>query len=77
MKAGDGEYTSSRKDIVAYARKHYKWTPDADKKFRADILLWSKETRKAAAEKEKKVEKEKVEKEKKPKKKAAAEEADE
>jgi hypothetical protein len=38
---------------VQYSRKQFKWTPEADSKFKKEVLKWAKE-RKAAAKAEEK-----------------------
>jgi hypothetical protein len=47
----EGAYPEVRKLIVQYSRKEFKWTPEADSKFKKDVLNWARE-RKAAAKAE-------------------------
>jgi hypothetical protein len=47
----EGAYPAGRKLIMQYSRKQFKWTPEADSKFKKDVLIWAKE-RKAVAKAE-------------------------
>jgi hypothetical protein len=47
----EGAYPEGRKLIMQYSRKQFKWTPEADSKFKKDVGNWSRE-RKAVAKAE-------------------------
>lgn len=36
-----GKYTDTEKTTMAHVREHFKWTPEADEWFRAEVRKWA------------------------------------
>ena len=36
-----GKYTETEKTTMAHVREHFKWTPEADEWFRAEVRKWA------------------------------------